>query len=107
MEKNISTETEIVDKNTEEFILCKNKMRAIRRKNNFKKRNQKLQIAKNADAWYPASIWLGERGQIKIYTGSAKKYFKNQSNRAVRHYGKGISDGGNYRKIYDYQWKIS
>jgi hypothetical protein len=34
-----------------------------------------------------------------------KKWAKNQANRKVRHYTKGLSNGGNYKKLYE-QWNI-
>lgn len=34
------------------------------------------------------------------------KFFKNYSNRKVRHYKKKILNGNMYRKIFDYRWTI-
>lgn len=38
--------------------------------------------------------------------GIGRRFCKKLSNRRIRHYKKGISKGGNYKKIYDYQWAI-
>lgn len=38
--------------------------------------------------------------------GIGRRFCKKLSNRRIRHYKKGISKGGNYRKIFDYQWSI-
>lgn len=38
--------------------------------------------------------------------GIGRRVSKKISNRRVRYYKNGISKGGNYRKIFDYQWSI-
>lgn len=35
-----------------------------------------------------------------------KKQMRTRGNRAVRRYRKGISDGGNYKKIFDVMWRV-
>ena len=43
----------------------------------------------------------------RIYYGKrSKKYYKKLSNKLVRRYKDGISNGNNYRKIFDYAWNI-
>ena len=43
----------------------------------------------------------------RTYWGEhTKKYYKNYSNRVVRRYNKGLSNGNNYRKLFDYAWEI-
>ena len=38
--------------------------------------------------------------------GPERRYWKKVSNRSIRRYKLGISKGGNYRKIFDYQWML-
>lgn len=47
------------------------------------------------------------RREWENHGGIGRRFCKKMSNRRVRYYKGGISKGGNYRKIYDYQWAIS
>lgn len=47
------------------------------------------------------------RKYYENHGGIGRRFCKKMSNRRVRHYKGEISKGGNYRKIYDYQWAIS
>lgn len=40
----------------------------------------------------------------RIYRGQSSSYFKNQANRAVRRYKKGLQSGRNFCKVYDF-WR--
>lgn len=42
----------------------------------------------------------------RCYMSNRRKYARKQSNKKVRKYNKGISNGGNYRKIYDFWWEV-
>ena len=46
------------------------------------------------------------RREWENHGGKGRRYCKKMSNRHVRYYKGGISKGGNYRKIYDYQWTL-
>ena len=45
--------------------------------------------------------WRGNR------KGNAYQYHKKAASKAVRRYNKGISKGGNYKKLYDYWWNVN
>lgn len=38
--------------------------------------------------------------------GPERRYLKKMSNRKIRRYRGGIARGGNYRKLFDYQWML-
>lgn len=46
------------------------------------------------------------RREWESHGGLGRRFCKRMSNRCVRRYKGGISKGGNYRKIYDYQWTL-
>ncbi|MDE7327003.1 MAG: hypothetical protein K2N63_12155, partial [Lachnospiraceae bacterium] len=48
---------------------------------------------------YFKRIWVN-------HGGKRRRYWKKISSRSIRRYPGGISRGGNYRKIFDYQWMI-
>lgn len=42
----------------------------------------------------------------RCYMSGRRKYARKQSNKKVRNYKSGISNGGNYRKVYDFWWEV-
>lgn len=42
---------------------------------------------------------------VKDYRGSASKYIKRLSNKKIRQ-AEGISNGGNYKKVFDFWWTL-
>lgn len=46
------------------------------------------------------------RKESENHGGIGRRFCKKMSNKRIRHYKGEISKGGNYRKIYDYQWMI-
>ena len=63
--------------------------------------------------WYIDEIFVGQYSWIKtpkpyykrLYRGKRSKYLKRQSNKAIRRYKKGLSDGWNCHRLYDFWWE--
>lgn len=98
--------------------------REYRRECNQKYKNHLRELSKVSG--YPSPAWyvgLNKDGKKSYYEedsvkgyyerfyfnhgGSYKRYLKKCSNKAVRRYKDDISNGNGYRKIFEYQWKLS
>ena len=86
--------------NNNQRIRQKTRLNHYARKQIDKKKIEKLDGTK---WWLVNNVKPYKR---RDYFGKRRKHIKRVSNRKVRQYKEDISDGGYYRKIYDYWWEL-
>lgn len=53
-----------------------------------------------------AKHFVADKTWRTFYNSFWRKYARRQTNRAIRQTRQNISNGGNYRRIFDYDWTI-
>lgn len=61
--------------------------------------------------WSPSGVWKKHYGTpseylCRFYRGKRSKFLKQQSNKKIRRHQSYISNGGSYKKIFDYWWEL-
>lgn len=61
--------------------------------------------------WSPSGVWKKHYGTpseylCRFYRGKRSKFLKRQSNKKIRRHQSYISNGGFYKKIFDYWWEL-
>ena len=61
--------------------------------------------------WSPSGVWKKHYGTpseylCRFYRGKRSKFLKRQSNKKIRRHQSYISNGGSYKKIFNYWWEL-